>query len=469
MLSYLLKSLLLLFTLSSWGCTLAQIQIRNRRPAANASVDLNQRVNFQLRASSSSGNIDEVKFTFRSPGGAEFDMDGTRRNRRYRARKRLKKAGTWQWMVTVTDSSGQVQTSDWRNIVVGDDSTPTPPTAPTPTAPTPTTPSQPTPTSSVPIEAASNDIRALLNTDRDLGAKFVRLGFHMCVGGSCDGCVDMTNVDNRGLDIPIDAIASIVSEYQSSLSRADIWALAALISSEEAQTGNNQISFPFEWYGRNDCSSSDGKSTDTSQSLPSPDLTTHQLFTFFSDHFGLSTRETVALMGAHTIGSLSRENSGFDGPNGWANNNNRLDNGYYDGIVGGNENQNTLEQTSLETLIRAPNWTRQTENNNDIDGIPNRQVWVRNRNGGRRTIMTNADIAIVRNFEDHINENTGAVSCTFRNRRNPCPVAEETLRIAAEFKFDVNQWKAEFRDVFTKVLLTGHDASATCSPPCQLP
>ena len=120
----------------------------------------------------------------------------------------------------------------------------------------------------------------------------------------------MTNSDNRGLDTPIDAIASIVSDYSGSLSRADIWTLAALLSSEEAQNGNNRVSFPFEWYGRDDCSSTDGKSSDTSQSLPSPDLTTHQLLQFFSDDFGLSTRETVALMGAHTIGELSQENSG---------------------------------------------------------------------------------------------------------------------------------------------------------------
>lgn len=120
----------------------------------------------------------------------------------------------------------------------------------------------------------------------------------------------MTNVDNRGLEVPIDAIASIVDEYNSTLSRADIWALAALVSSEEAQNGNNRVSFPFEWYGRVDCNSIDGKSSDTSQTLPSPNLTTHQLFQFFSENFGLTTRETVALMGAHTIGQLSKQNSG---------------------------------------------------------------------------------------------------------------------------------------------------------------
>lgn len=154
---------------------------------------------------------------------------------------------------------------------------------------------------------------------------------------------------------------------------------------------------------------------------------------------------------------------GFDGPNGWANNHQRLDNGYYAGIVGGNENEN-----SLDDLIEAPNWNREIEVNEGVIGIPDRQVWVRNRGGGRRNIMTNADIAIVRDFSGNIDEDTGFVDCNFR-RRNPCPIAEESLRIAAEFKYDQEQWKQEFSAVFRKVLLSGFDSSATCdSPPCQL-
>ena len=276
----------------------------------------------------------------------------------------------------------------------------------------------------------------------------------------------MSNVDNRGLEIPIDALSSIVSDYStSSLSRADIWALATLVAAENAQGDDDTVSFPFEWYGRSDCSSSDGK-TGPTQSLPSNDLTTHGLLDFFSTNFGLSTRETVALMGAHTIGQLSQENSGFNGPNGWTNNNRRLNNGYYDGIIGGNEDETTFEETDIDTWIRARNWDREEEDNSAFPDIPNRHVWVHRRGGGgRRTLMTNSDIALVRDLSAHIDESTGEVSCSFRR----CPHAVETLEMAARFKYDVEQWKVEFRDVLTKMLLNNYDTSGVCSsPPCQL-
>jgi len=34
---------------------------------------------------------------------------------------------------------------------------------------------------------------------------------------------------------------------------------------------------------------------------------------FFAKEFGLDERETVALMGAHSIGALHKENSGYNG------------------------------------------------------------------------------------------------------------------------------------------------------------
>lgn len=57
------------------------------------------------------------------------------------------------------------------------------------------------------IVAAKQEIEALIATtlDVNLAPKFVRLGFHDCVPdalfqGGCDGCVDLSNPDNAGLD-----------------------------------------------------------------------------------------------------------------------------------------------------------------------------------------------------------------------------------------------------------------------------
>ena len=70
-------------------------------------------------------------------------------------------------------------------------------------------------------------------SERELIPKFLRLGFHDCVGG-CDGCVDMENADNNELSEPIEAIYPIVERYKNWYSRADVWACATLVSANRS-------------------------------------------------------------------------------------------------------------------------------------------------------------------------------------------------------------------------------------------
>jgi hypothetical protein len=74
------------------------------------------------------------------------------------------------------------------------------------------------------IQAAMTAILnvARANNGRLSRPKFVRLGFHDCVGG-CDGCVDLGNPDIFGLEEPIDALASVVAAHTSDggLTRAE--------------------------------------------------------------------------------------------------------------------------------------------------------------------------------------------------------------------------------------------------------
>ena len=57
-------------------------------------------------------------------------------------------------------------------------------------------------------------------SERELIPKYLRLGFHDCVGG-CDGCVDLENPDNNGLLEPIEEIAPSVEAFKSQYSRAN--------------------------------------------------------------------------------------------------------------------------------------------------------------------------------------------------------------------------------------------------------
>ena len=43
-------------------------------------------------------------------------------------------------------------------------------------------------------------------------------------------------------------------------------------------------------------------------------MTTADMFGYFKGEFGLSMHEVTALLGAHSLGSASKENSGYEGP-----------------------------------------------------------------------------------------------------------------------------------------------------------
>jgi hypothetical protein len=135
------------------------------------------------------------------------------------------------------------------------------------------------------VAAAESDIRDLLRQDQPLGPKFVRLGFHDCVGG-CDGCVDLRNPDNGGLDLPIAALEMIVADHENlsiGFSRADIWALAALLGADMAQ-GTDRVDFSMQWVGRQNCQGS--PELGPNRELPPADITTAGLFHFFDEQFG---------------------------------------------------------------------------------------------------------------------------------------------------------------------------------------
>jgi len=213
--------------------------------------------------------------------------------------------------------------------------------------------------------------------------KMLQLGFHMCFPfkdgtGGCNGCLDWEGIGLRygdtgntfsidenstlskhnGLKPAVQLLEAIytdvsfpawtprlnVSLQNSGKSRADLWALAAIVSVEYGIWINNNVcSDPlFEngrWghdangagrhchqlqgseecfvrlprpikfqTGRRDCIPQGVSSQDppyaTMQPEVGPDVdwTGDQTLGFFRDNFGFNARETVAIMGAHTMG-----------------------------------------------------------------------------------------------------------------------------------------------------------------------
>lgn len=341
------------------------------------------------------------------------------------------------------------------------------------------------------VDAARSEIASIIrNHPTNLAAKFVRMGFHDCVGG-CDGCIDLLNGDNFGLDIPIAALEPVVDLYSHfGVTRADLWVLAALEGANDTQRhfpedGPTLRDFAMEWVGRptcedlnSVCADADGNDVGCSQDrgphreLPSPHLDTHGLLEYFLVEFDFQEPwETVAIMGAHSLGTLSRENSGFNGPNGWLGNTNNLDNNYYDALVGG-----ASESDTFEALMESADWEQVYVSNEEF-GTPNR--WEYERGVDPHFVMLNADIALVRDLSGLVEDDEGKVStCQIRcGRRNGtgcalprCPHAADTWDAVVMYKFDNEQFLADFEAAFKKMLTTGADTSAGCvSSPCSVP
>ena len=126
----------------------------------------------------------------------------------------------------------------------------------------------------------------------------------------------MGNPDNAGIESVIDILAPIVTNHaKSGVSRADIFALAATVGADVKQRSNSRVAMKLKWWGRVDCENTGNPCLDENgtavlcsakkgphHGFPNLHMHTHELYAFFSNNFGFNQRDTVTIMGAHTIG-----------------------------------------------------------------------------------------------------------------------------------------------------------------------
>jgi catalase (peroxidase I) len=79
--------------------------------------------------------------------------------------------------------------------------------------------------------------------------------------GGCNGCIDPTVIDNRGLDEPVEKLYPLVQKYQDKFSRADVWAYCAIVAADMAVVENRpeDLHFYMHYIGRKDCDGADEK------------------------------------------------------------------------------------------------------------------------------------------------------------------------------------------------------------------
>lgn len=186
-----------------------------------------------------------------------------------------------------------------------------------------------------------------------LQAKLLRLSFHDCVGtGGCDGCVNLSIRDNFGLEIAVDTLEGfyngrLMSLKPADISRADLWALAGTVA---ARYGALRAAPPppappvaipaaldttkpanFLW-GRKDCATAPKAPTETSSAFPSAQAGTAATLLFFTTRFGFTNAQTAAIMGAHSLGkATSNETASVAGQ--WVPRNDAMGNEYYRQLV----------------------------------------------------------------------------------------------------------------------------------------
>ena len=341
------------------------------------------------------------------------------------------------------------------------------------------------------MEAIKADIQTMITHNPGLGPKFLRLAWTDCIGG-CDGCVDLQNPANWGLDSPVYAIEqSILKKYTSDerpgISRADIWALAGLTGAEMASNNNNnKQAFPMDWFGRVDCEDlhssckdQHGNEVECSatrgphRDIPSSNLDNHGLLQWFRGEFGFSPQETVAIMGAHTLGSASAFNSGFHGS--WTANPYELDNSYYRNLVVGDTSDGETVSNHHQAPRRHSRWKHSKffgRPSEKMPGTPVRHQWTKytEESDDEHLIMMNVDASLVKEMNQH---EDGRVDCAYepkptKQSKPTCPFARNTLGHMSIYKDDQELWLHDFEKVLQKMVNHGYRSERCAKAPCRL-
>ena len=163
-----------------------------------------------------------------------------------------------------------------------------------------------------------------LTRDPSLIGTLLRLLFHDCVpDAGCDGCVNLDLGANNGLARAVDELDTIfegLRDFAENLgfTRADAWTFAALFAVEFAEPTKTLLFTDNFRTGRENCEiactgCSSRRGPETFIDFLGPDATTHELIEFMRLKFGYTMDDTVAVMGAHTLGKALPDNAGFDG------------------------------------------------------------------------------------------------------------------------------------------------------------
>jgi hypothetical protein len=161
--------------------------------------------------------------------------------------------------------------------------------------------------------------------------------------GGMDGCACELKEANKGLDYIKGILEPVYEKYSSLLSRADFWAIvgnAAVKAAVPAADAPLEVGFK---YGRADVDC-DACTLAVADRLPNEDFSADHVMEVFRDRMGFTQTETVALMGAHSLGKMEPHNSGYAGK--WDRTFAALDNLYFNQIINKPWERFTVDETT---------------------------------------------------------------------------------------------------------------------------
>ena len=242
-----------------------------------------------------------------------------------------------------------------------------------------------------------------------------------------DGCVDLTKGDNAGLAAVITDLDRIWGPFCDIISKADFWVLAAKVSVEVTAVVAYEVPFRYGRATAAEC----GYAGDR---LPAAEGGVEEIERVFVTAMGLTFRDAVALLGAHTLGRLETENSGFEGA--WTTTPDTFDNDYFV----------TLTQNGWDLAVLDDAHT----------------TWVR---GG--TMFLNADMELayhVADEADNLNRCGPVGMGGGRNGNGRCLDNTVVNSHAIEFGNSETAWLAAFATAFQGMTEVGFAEGDLCDP-----
>jgi catalase (peroxidase I) len=206
------------------------------------------------------------------------------------------------------------------------------------------------------------------------------------------------------------------------MSRADFWALSAVVALEASSS--NTVSIPFLW-GRTDAPTCSDFYAGQSV-LPNPTGNWDHVLYVFKTRLNFTETNIVALMGAHTLGRMEKQNAGFNG--GWTTSQNILNNEFYSSII-------AVTWTKRTNSANKPEWT-----------TPHRSCNIHHSACAQNVVMLNTDLSL---FIE-----TGDATCTSfpggQCRNSP------VHNIAHEYAVNSGKWTQDFSVAMKKMIELGY-------------